>query len=34
VARETLTVLQGASSPEVFRKLVWENAHKLYRLSS
>jgi predicted TIM-barrel fold metal-dependent hydrolase len=28
VARETLTVLKGAASPEVFSKIVWHNAHK------
>jgi uncharacterized protein len=32
VARETLTLLQGAATPEVFRKLVWENGHNVYRL--
>jgi predicted TIM-barrel fold metal-dependent hydrolase len=34
VARETLTLLQGAVTPEIFRKLVWQNAHQLYRLTS
>lgn len=29
VARETLTVLRKSASPEVFRKIVWGNAHKL-----
>ena len=33
VARETLTVLQSSASPEVFRKLVWENGHRLYRIT-
>jgi predicted TIM-barrel fold metal-dependent hydrolase len=32
VARETLTVLQKSASPAVFRKLAWENAHKLLRI--
>lgn len=32
VARETLSVLRRASSPAVFRKLVWDNAHRLLRL--
>ena len=32
VARETLTVLKKNTSPAVFRKLVWENAHKTYAL--
>jgi len=34
VARETLTVLQKSASPAVFRKLAWENAHKLLRLKA
>ena len=34
VARETLAVLQKSASPAVFRKLAWENAHKLLRLKS
>ena len=29
VARETLTVLKRTASPEVFRKIVWSNAHTL-----
>jgi uncharacterized protein len=33
VARETLTVLQKSTTPAVFRKLVWENGRKVYRLS-
>lgn len=32
VARETLTILKRSTPPEVFRKLVWENAHKLLRI--
>jgi uncharacterized protein len=32
VARETLTVLKKAASPEVFQKLVWGNAHKLLKI--
>ncbi len=34
VARETLTALKQYASPAAFRKFVWENAHKTYRLSS
>ncbi|MDX2179636.1 MAG: amidohydrolase [Bryobacteraceae bacterium] len=30
VARATLKVLKGATTPEVFRKLVWANAHRVY----
>lgn len=33
VARETLTLLGKHASPEVFRKLAWENALKLYKIS-
>jgi predicted TIM-barrel fold metal-dependent hydrolase len=32
VARETLTVLQKNTSPAIFRKLAWDNAHKLLRI--
>jgi len=34
VARETLALLQKSASPAVFRKLVWENAHKLLRIEA
>ncbi len=34
VARETLSLLKGTTSPAVFRKLTWENAHKTYRLKA
>lgn len=34
VARETLTLLQRTAAPELFRKLVWENSAKLYRIAS
>lgn len=34
VARETLTALKHYASATAFRKFVWENAHKTYRLSS
>jgi len=33
VARETLTVLKRSASADVFRKIVWDNAHKLLRIS-
>lgn len=33
VARETLTLLQKTVSPAAFRKMTWENAHRVYRLS-
>lgn len=32
VARETLALLKRSAPPEVFRKLTWTNAHRLYRL--
>ena len=32
VARETLTILQRSTTPEVFRKLTWGNAHRLLKL--
>ncbi len=34
VARETLIVLKRSASPAVFKKLVWENAHKTYALKA
>ena len=30
VARETLTVLKKNVSPADFRKLAWDNAHRIY----
>lgn len=32
VARETLTVLKKSASPALFKKLTWENAHRVYNL--
>lgn len=32
VARETLTVLQGLTTPEVFRRITWENGMKLFKI--
>jgi predicted TIM-barrel fold metal-dependent hydrolase len=32
VARETLSLLKRAASPEVFHKIVWGNAHKLLQI--
>jgi predicted TIM-barrel fold metal-dependent hydrolase len=32
VARETLTVLKASASPPIFRKIVWDNAHRLLRI--
>jgi predicted TIM-barrel fold metal-dependent hydrolase len=32
VARETLALLKRSTSPAIFRKIVWENAHKLMRI--
>jgi len=34
VARETLTVLRKSASPAIFRKLAWENGHKLLKLNA
>ncbi|HEX3879520.1 MAG TPA: amidohydrolase family protein [Bryobacteraceae bacterium] len=34
VARETLTLLRNTVSPASFRKLTWENAHRIYKLSA
>ncbi len=32
VARETLTLLQKTVTPAEFRKMTWENAHRVYKL--
>ena len=32
VARETLTLLKKTVSPSAFRKMVWDNAHRIYKL--
>lgn len=32
VARETLSLLKRSTTPEIFRKLTWENAHRVYRI--
>jgi predicted TIM-barrel fold metal-dependent hydrolase len=34
VARETLAALKKSTTPALFRKLTWENAHRVYRISS
>jgi predicted TIM-barrel fold metal-dependent hydrolase len=34
VARETLTLLRKTVSPADFRKMTWENAHRVYRIKS
>lgn len=32
VARATLTLLKNTVTPELFRKLTWDNAHRVYKL--
>ena len=34
VARETLTVLKRSTSPEIFRKITWDNAHSLLNIAA
>jgi predicted TIM-barrel fold metal-dependent hydrolase len=34
VARETLTLLQKTVPPAAFRKMTWENAHRVYKLNA
>jgi len=34
VARETLTVLKRHTRPDVFRKLTWENGHKVFKIKA
>lgn len=33
VARETLTVLQRSATADVLRKIAWDNAHRVLKLS-
>src|SRR5438552_180847 len=33
VARETLTLLRNVLSPDAFRKVTWDNAHRIYSLA-
>jgi predicted TIM-barrel fold metal-dependent hydrolase len=33
VARETLALLQGLASPQVFRRITWDNGTKLFRIT-
>jgi predicted TIM-barrel fold metal-dependent hydrolase len=32
VARETLTLLKKTVTPQMFRKMTWDNAHRVYKL--
>jgi predicted TIM-barrel fold metal-dependent hydrolase len=34
VARETLTLLKKTVTPQMFRKMTWDNAHKVYKLKA
>src|SRR5215471_19322948 len=34
VAQETLTVLKRQTKPNVFRKLTWENGHKIFKIKA
>jgi hypothetical protein len=34
VARETLAVLKANTTPKLFRTLVWENGHRIYKLKT
>jgi hypothetical protein len=34
VARETLSLLTRSTSPDLFKQIVWDNAHKLLRIPS
>ena len=34
VARETLTLLPKTTSPDVFRKIAWDNGHRVYKLKA
>jgi uncharacterized protein len=32
VARETLSLLKGSTTPEIFHQIVWENANRVFKL--
>lgn len=34
VARETLTILKKSAKPAAFRKMTWENAHKVFKIKA
>jgi predicted TIM-barrel fold metal-dependent hydrolase len=34
VARETLTLLKNTVTPQMFRKMTWDNAHRVYHLKN
>ena len=34
VARETLALLKKTVTPQIFKKLTWDNAHRVYKLKS
>ena len=34
VARETLALLKKSASPAAFKKMTWENAHRVYKLKA
>jgi predicted TIM-barrel fold metal-dependent hydrolase len=34
VARETLALLKASAAPAAFRKMTWENAHRVYKLKA
>ena len=34
MARETLALLKRTVSPSDFRKMAWENAHRVYRIKT
>jgi predicted TIM-barrel fold metal-dependent hydrolase len=34
VARETLALLKKSASPAAFKKMTWENAHRIYKLKA
>lgn len=34
VARASLSVVQSSVTPEIFRKIAWENTHRIYKIST
>jgi predicted TIM-barrel fold metal-dependent hydrolase len=34
LSRETLSILKKQASPAAFRKIVWENTHRVYKIKA
>jgi hypothetical protein len=34
LSRETLSIVKKQASPAAFRKIVWENTHRVYKIEA